>query len=116
MNLRRTAYILVIDLLLLIICGLGVYRLSEKAGFPENAEDNGDAVVIKNISSNHSLFHPGDTILSINGQHITSSEQIEFLCNQYAIGENVSVKMLSNGKEQFVTSTLLRDYPIENFH
>ncbi len=110
-TMRRTTYILAIDLLLLIICGLGVYRLSEKAGFPVSTDDNGNAVIIKNISSTHSLVHSGDTILSINGQRITSSDEIEFLCNQYVIGDTVSVEIMDNGKERFVTSTLIRDYP-----
>jgi len=90
---RRTSYILIFDFLLLIICGLGVYRLSEKAGFPD------------------AVLKSSDTVVAVNGQQITSSDEIEFLCNQYAIGDTVSVELLSKGKEQSVTASLIHDYP-----
>ena len=106
---RRTSLILAIDLLVLAVCGLGVYRLSEKAGFPAIIDKHGTALIVS--ASNTPLLKSGDLLLTMNSQHVVSNGEIEFLCDQYVVGETIPVTIVRDGQTVSLPIVLVRDYP-----
>jgi signal transduction histidine kinase len=105
---RKIPFVLAIDLLVLALCVVGVYRLSEKAGFPAALEQRGRALVINAARSPR--LRSGDTIVAVSGQHVESSDEMEFLCDQDSIGETVPVTILRNSQEILVPAALDQDY------
>lgn len=96
---RRTGYILALDLFLLTLCALGVYRFAQKAGFPAQIESKGNAVIIKSLASGiHSPLHIGDTVFSVDGQSVHTNDEIAFLCNQYRIGDPLPITCIRDQK------------------
>ncbi len=88
---------------------LGVYRLSEKAGFPASTEAKGQALVIS--SANTPLLKSGDTVIEVAGQRVSSADEIEFLCDQAAIGETIPTLIQREGHAITVPIALITDYP-----
>ncbi len=107
-TLRSLTSVLAMDLLVLALCCLGAYRLSEKAGFPALFEQKGNAMIV--CASATPLLISGDTLIAVNGVHIGADEEIEFLCDRYAIGVTIPVTIQRNGEDIFIPVVLVRDY------
>jgi signal transduction histidine kinase len=107
-SLRSISRVLAIDLLVIAIGVLGVYRLSEKAGFPARIEKRGGALVIR--SERAPLLKSGDTLVAIEGQPVASLDEIEFLCDQDSIGETIPVTLIQNGQTFSIPISLIQDY------
>src|SRR5947208_2809498 len=103
---HRTGYIIILDFLMVVLCVFGVYRVALKAGLPVEL----DRMTVKNISESDSKFHIGDSILTISRQPIHSHDEIEFLCNQYKIGDSVTVQIVRGGNEAILSTQLVNDY------
>ena len=108
---RRIPNILVIDFFFLIICGFGVYRLAEKAGFPADLGETKGFLIIKEVSLKaFSVLREGDTVFSLSGQRIHSEFEVEFLCDEYAIGSAVITEISRSGHRESVAVSLEQYY------
>ncbi len=108
---RRTGIIIALDLFLLIICGLGVYRLAQKPAFPAELDNKNGDIYVKNTSTQtRNSLKQGDTILTIAGQHVHSEGEVEFLCNEHAIGTIVEVAIMRGDKILLVGAPLIGSY------
>ena len=107
---RRLSLILAIDLFILVACCLGIYRLSEKAGFPAAIEKNGSSLIVR--SPDGSRLMSGDMLSALNDQHVATDDAIEFFCDQYSIGDTITATIERNGESISVPIALIKDYPI----
>jgi len=81
-----------------------VYRIAVKPGFPARL----DGIAVATVQGGSPL-HIGDAILTAGGQQIRSGDEMEFLCNQYAIGDPVSIQLSRDGDLRSVTVELIAD-------
>ena len=51
-------------------------------------------------------FIEGDIILEINGERVDKDNSLLKLVQQYSVGDNIDLKILSGGKEKTVKVTL----------
>jgi signal transduction histidine kinase len=108
---RRISHIIIIDLILFILCGLGVYRFAQNAGIPFELVDQNGSLAINNISSEAARdLKNGDILISLAGRHVISDDEGSLLCDQYPVGSSLPAEISRNGKIQNVSVQLINDY------
>ena len=101
---NKIKIIFILDVFLFLICGLGIYHVSQKAGFEPtthvNFEVSGEKVVVQNVYDGSLKKHlsRGDVINSIDGFTICCKEDIEFINDSKAIDQIISISLLRNNE------------------
>ena len=93
--------IFIIDALIAIICFAGIFQLTLKAGIDAQFYDSREGIIITDIKNESEInkIKNGDIILSINEIKISTIEDIEFILDQYAIGQQVTYLVERNGQK-----------------
>ncbi|MFC2088994.1 PDZ domain-containing protein, partial [Calditrichota bacterium] len=99
---RKIKHIFLVDVILFVICFFGIYHVSEKAGLESSShvsftEKEDNVFVLETIDPDfkEQLFS-GDIVTSIEGYPVSSKEDIEFICDVFAVGDVVTVTLLRN--------------------
>jgi serine protease Do len=66
----------------------------------------GELAVIPGSPADKAGIEENDIILEINGKKVTEEVPLQNLISGYAVGDNISVKILHDGKEKTVQMTL----------
>lgn len=88
-----------IDTLIAIICFTGIYQVAKKAGINARLEYRNENIVITEIKSKtiKNQLSNGDIILDIDGHNVFTIEDIEFILDSYAIGQQAAFLVERNG-------------------
>jgi signal transduction histidine kinase len=89
----HTAFFLLIDGILFILCALHVPSLIERAQVPFEAVDVGSVVRITGVldTAACSGVVEGDQLLSFDGRPLVTADALEFLANFHSVGDAVAV-------------------------
>ena len=85
------------DFVVLIFCIFGIYHIYLKQDIPLNFDSKNSYLVVKEIVQQNPNFSVGDTIISINGNHFTSQEEIEVYLDGVNPGSSAEIDYLKNG-------------------
>ncbi|MFC2130515.1 ATP-binding protein [Bacteroidota bacterium] len=88
----RILLVLLIDILLIVICGINIIAISEKANIPEII--NNDVIIDKDFKP---FLLKGDSILTINRKVVKDRYEIEFLCDNLKINDTIELTFQRNG-------------------
>lgn len=90
---KRVQFVLGIDLLIAVVCVLGIHQLYQKAGINARLGYEKNAIYITDIIHDQppENLQAGDTILTVNGQPVRSIEAVEFILDQHSVGEQISL-------------------------
>jgi len=91
---------LIIDLILLLICIMGIFLIFNKAGLNIPLQDEGGKLTITaNLSARpESAVRPGDDLIAINSISVSRPEDVEYLCEQTGIGREVQLTLNRSGE------------------
>ena len=84
---KRVQFVLGIDLLIAVVCVLGIHQLYQKAGINARLGYEKNAIYITDIIHDQppENLQSGDTILTVNGQPVRSIEAVEFILGNQEI-------------------------------
>lgn len=109
----RHKYILFfLDVLLFAFCLLGVQRTKERAGVPAFFTKEKSRVIVKEVrpGPKEITLQAGDVIKKLNGNSISSPNDIEFITNGLEIGKTTSFEIERNALIRSVPATLVSYY------
>ncbi len=107
-GLRHKSVIFKFDILVLLLCLGGLYQSAEKAGLSVQLNEKGGKIVVEKVkpASDRQMLHPGDIILSVNGQAVSVTEDVEFIMDGQAIGNDALFSIQRNGRTETVSVRL----------
>ena len=102
--------IYIFDALIGIICFAGIYQVYNKAGIDAKFNKTNEGIIITDIKNKSKIkeIKNGDIIQNINGIDVNTVEDIEFILDQYAIGEQATYLIKRNGREIVIPVILER--------
>ena len=105
-------YILIFGsgLFILLFSILAVKSIKNKADLPIKFHSNDLYLTVKKNNLHKNLISIGDTLISINGEKLTSQDGIEVFLDGYKPGSVVQVKYLRNGNVFSIPVTLVKFY------
>ena len=102
--LSNKKFILFLDIVIVFICITGLYQSAEKAGLDLQLISNDNGIVVLNT---HYQFQINDRIIKVKDFFVTSLEDIEFILDSHAIGDQVDFTVLRNDTELHLKSNLI---------
>jgi signal transduction histidine kinase len=104
--------IVVIDAVLFLLCIIGAYNVSQKAGFGVFLTKSSGHVVIQKVYAppEETDLRAGDIITSVNGVAVRAPEEIEFYLDGRRIGESVLLEVRRDDEHQLFTVDLTPYY------
>jgi signal transduction histidine kinase len=93
---KKKKYILFIDIIIILICIAGLYQSTEKAGINILLKSDNHEIVVLNTQY---PFQVNDRIVRVDDFSVSTLEDIEFILDSYAIGDQVDFTVLRNGME-----------------
>ncbi len=105
---RTIRYILIIDLLLICISLLGVYQIAERPTISGSFLKKDGGVYFRKVIPGHveSDFQRYDRIEFINDKPVASPTELEFILDQYRIGDTVNVQVRRDGAQIIIPTEL----------
>ncbi len=106
--LTQKSVIFKLDVLILLLGLGGLYQSAQKAALPVPLEMRRGHVTVAQAFSGagNTVLRPGDRLLAINGLDVTSVDDVEFILDGLAIGQQVSVRIWRNGQVKSVRLVL----------
>jgi len=91
--------IFIIDILIGFACLAGIYQIIQKAGINALLYYREDKVVIRAVERNadQTPLRTGYVIIEVNGENVSTIEDIEFILDNKAIGQQVSLQIQRDG-------------------
>lgn len=93
-----------------LFCVAGIYQAHEKAALPARFAVG---LFVSETVDGATFLSPGDTVQTVNGQRVSSADEVEFLLDAMTIGEPVTLTVerrdaIVTGREQLVPFFSLR--------
>ena len=110
----RSTFILLADIAFIVMGVIGAYRVALRPGLPGTYAHETSKVIIGGVkdAAVGDGLRPGDTILSINGQPVSSQDEIEFLTDHMRIGQKASLLVERGGARLSVVAVLDKFYSL----
>lgn len=82
------------DLVILLLCALGIYNISNKSNLPFELTVLDSKLIITNIEYYASDFVNGDFIVSLENKKLKTTEEIEIFLDGKTPGQNINITIL----------------------
>ena len=97
-------FILFLDLVILLICIAGLYQSAEKAGINLQLKSNKSKIFVLNTQY---PFQINDRIVKVDNFSVSTLEEIEFILDSHAIGDQVNFTVIRNSTEVYLKTNLV---------
>ena len=101
---RSKKFILILDIIIVLICIVGLYQSAEKAGIDLQLKSHDGEIIV--INTQHP-FQLNDTIIKLQEFSVKSLEDIEFILDSHAIGAPVDFTVMRDGREVHLKTNLI---------
>ncbi len=88
---HKIKLLLILDVIICLLLALGVYQLTIKTSLPFNISSSDDQLIIESSYQPNNKNLDGDTVTSIMGYKINSSEALELLIDRKNIADTIQV-------------------------
>lgn len=93
--------VIILDIIVFSLCVLGIYLISLKIGLPIKFSVSNSSLIVKQVDSNISKISVGDKLISINGQRLSSQEEIEVFLDGLEEYTPIKLDFEKNGNQIF---------------
>ena len=107
---KNKIILLTIDVVVIVICFVGLYLISIKADLPFSTSTTDSYHVIYEVLENENVFAVGDTISTIEGNSFSGWEEVELYLDGQNLDDIISVELIKNGKLKKFPVKLLNYY------
>ena len=92
---RRFSAVLSIDLVVYVVCMVGLWQIAEKADLPFSVSRLGsESFVVKGVTpSVRGIVEKGDVVFAFRGERVGSPETLEFLLDGMRVGDNLPIEV-----------------------
>ncbi len=95
---KNKIVLLIIDVVVILLCFVGLYLISIKADLPFSTSTTGSYhVIYKVLDTDEDVFAVGDTISAIEGYSFGGWEEVEVYLDGKNIDDIISVELVKNG-------------------
>ena len=100
------------DFVVLVFCIFGIYHIYLKQDLPIKFISENSYLVVKERSQSNLNVNIGDTVLTINGNHFSSQEEVEVYLDGIEPGSSVNISFLKKGNLQNINVKLISFYDL----
>ena len=104
-----SATVLILDVLFIGMGLLGIFRLASRPALPIKIAESGEHFVVAEAYPQPEVneFANGDTLISVDGEPISSYRQINFIVDHHLPRENIEVEVARLGGHRTLDVTLI---------
>jgi len=104
--------LLIADGLIFCLCCGGLYLITLKADLPFKTSSENSKIFVSENPSNERNIKRGDDLISVDNNHFSKWEEIEFYLDGKKIGDSVQIQLNSDGKIFSVEVSLTKYYSL----
>ena len=92
---RHSPAFFLTDAIVIVICILGLYHVSQKAGIPVRLDESNGRIICAEVldRSYEQYFHAGEAVIAADGIRVSEFEDLEFILDARRIGDRVNFEI-----------------------